>query len=141
MGENMDISKKLLTLLAIFCVIASAGVVCAADADIDSGNDVMGYAADDSGWAGSQYDDGDQGGWAGSQYNEDEQGGWAGSQYNETLGNAAAGEPSNATADSVAQNMTANATSSHTMLSTGNPILALFAVSAVLGGYAVLRRK
>ena len=28
----MDISKKLLTLLAIFCVIASAGVVCAADA-------------------------------------------------------------------------------------------------------------
>ena len=124
----MDISKKLLSLLAIFCVIASAGVVCAADADIDSGNDVMGYAADDSGWAGSQYDDG-------------EQGGWAGSQYNETLENAAAGEPSNATADSVAQNMTANATSSHTMLSTGNPILALFAVSAVLGGYAVLRRK
>lgn len=47
MGENIDISKKL-TLLAIFCVIASAGVVCAADADIDSGNDVMGYAADDS---------------------------------------------------------------------------------------------
>ena len=167
MGENMDISKKLLSLLAIFCVIASAGVVCAADADIDSGNDVMGYAADDSGWAGSQYDDGDQGGWAGSQYNETdqggyagsqynedeqggwagsqyddgEQGGWAGSQYNETLENAAAGEPSNATADSVAQNMTANATSSHTMLSTGNPILALFAVSAVLGGYAVLRRK
>ena len=141
MGDIMNISKKLLTLLAIFCVIASAGVVCAADADIDSGNDVMGYAADDSGWAGSQYNETDQGGWAGSQYNEDEQGGWAGSQYNETLGNAAAGEPSNATADSVAQNMTANATSSHTMLSTGNPILALFAVSAVLGGYAVLRRK
>ena len=41
----------------------------------------------------------------------------------------------------VANTMTANATSSHTMLSTGNPILALFAVSAVLGGYAVLRRK
>jgi LPXTG-motif cell wall-anchored protein len=37
--------------------------------------------------------------------------------------------------------MTANATSSHTMLATGNPILILLGVSAVLGGAAVLRRK
>ena len=110
-----------------YFVIASAGAVCAADADFDCGNDAMGYAADD-------------GGYAGSQYNPDDQGGWAGSQYNETLENTAAGEPVNATTDA-AQNITANATSSHTMLATGNPIIALFAVIAVLGGYAVLRKK
>ena len=147
----MDLSKKLLTLLAIFCVIASAGVVCAAD-----NGDYLGsnYADDMSGYAGSQYEDGgyagsqyqDDGGWAGSQYNaSEENGGWAGSQYNETLENAnatntthvaAAGEPTNATT-----NITANATSSQHMLATGNPILLLVGVCAVAGGYAVLRRK
>lgn len=121
----MNLSKKLLTLLAIFCVIASAGVVCAAD--------------NDGGYVGSDYADG-MGSYAGSNYQDD--GGWAGSQYNETAENAAAnqtapaaGEPTGAT------NMTANATSSHTMLATGNPILILLGVSAVLGGAAVLRRK
>ena len=155
MGDIMVISKKLLTLLAIFCVIASAGAACAADAYGDAGYDELGYADDigewvgsqysddnQTGWAGSQYNDTDQGGYAGSQYNEDDQGGYAGSQYNETLenaaANAAAGEP---VSDSVSQNMTANATSSHTMLETGNPILALLAVGAVLGSCAVLKRK
>ena len=120
--------KKLLTLLAIFCVIASAGAVCAEDVSPD-------------GWAGSQYQD--EGGYAGSQYQDD--GGWAGSQYNETVENAA-GEPGNLTTvsagfENTAINDTANATSFHTMLATGNPILALFAVCAVLGGYTVIRRK
>jgi LPXTG-motif cell wall-anchored protein len=141
----MNLSKKLLTLLAIFCVIASAGVVCAADNDggyvgidyVDDMGDYAGSQYDDGGWAGSQYEDG---GYAGSNYQDD--GGWAGSQYNETAENAAAnqtapaaGEPTGTT------NMTANATSSHTMLATGNPILILLGVSAVLGGAAVLRRK
>ena len=165
MGDIMDISKKLLlTLLAIFCVIASAGAACAADAYGDTGYDELSYADDigewvdspysddnQTGWAGSQYNEDEQGGYAGSQYNEDEQGGYAGSQYdvdeqggyagsqyNETLENVAAGEP---VSDSVSQNMTANATSSHTMLETGNPILALFAVGAVLGSCAVFKRK
>ena len=146
----MDLSKKLLTLLAIFCVIASAGVVCAADNGDNLGtvyaDDMSGYAGsqyEDGGYAGSQYHDG---GWAGSQYNaSEENGGWAGSQYNETLENAnatntthvaAAGEPTNATT-----NITANATSSQHMLATGNPILLLVGVCAVAGGYAVLRRK
>ena len=143
----MDLSKKLLTLLAIFCVIASAGVVCAEDVGSD-GLDT--YGVDEGGYAGSQYDLDDQGGYAGSQYNETEEGGyagsqyqddggWAGSQYNETVENAA-GEPVDATAP-VDANATGNATAPHTMLATGNPIIALFAVFAVLGGYAVLRRK
>ena len=131
----MNLSKKLLTLLAIFCVIASAGVVCAADND--GGYVGSDYADGMGSYAGSQYEDG---GYAGSNYQDD--GGWAGSQYNETAENAAAnqtapaaGEPTGAT------NMTANATSSHTMLATGNPILILLGVSAVLSGAAVLRRK
>ena len=143
----MDISKKLLTLLAIFCVIASAGVVCAEDVGSD-GLDT--YGVDEGGYAGSQYDTDDQGGYAGSQYNETDEGGyagsqyqddggWAGSQYNETAENAA-GEPVDATAP-VDANATGNATAPHTMLATGNPIIALFAVCAVLGGYTVLRRK
>ena len=161
MGDIMDISKKLLALL-VFCVIASAATVCAADvdggngndvvgqADVDggSGNDAVGQADDNGGWAGSQYNQDDQGRYDGSQYNQDEQGGYAGSQYNETSEHAA-GEPTNTTADApvnetadtAAQNMTANATSSHKMLETGNPILALFAVGAVLGAYAVYKRE
>ena len=160
MGDIMNISKKLLTLLAIFCVIASAGAACAADAYGDAGYDELSYTDDigewvgshsddnQTGWAGSQYNENDQGGYAGSQYDVDDQGGYAGSQYNETSEHAA-GEPAsttadapvNETADTVAQNMTANATSSHKMLETGNPILALFAVGAVLGAYAVYKRE
>ena len=183
----MNISKKLLTLLAIFCVIASAGAAFAADAYGDIGYDELSYTDDIGDWVGSQYSDDNQTGWAGSQYNEndqggyagsqydvddqggyagsqynqdeqggyagsqydvDDQGGYAGSQYNETSEHAA-GEPTNTTADApvnetadtVAQNMTANATSSHKMLETGNPILALFAVGAVLGAYAVYKRE
>ena len=119
-------------------------LTCDYEFDRDSGDSFDGYVAtdnvDDLGdYAGSQYDDG---GYAGSNYQDD--GGWAGSQYNETLENQtaqnataiAAGEATNATA-----NMTANATSAHTMLATGNPVLLLLGVSAVLGGAAVLRRK
>ncbi len=160
MGDIMNISKKLLTLLAIFCVIASAGAAFAADAYGDIGYDELSYTDDigewvgshsddnQTGWAGSQYNENDQGGYAGSQYDVDDQGGYAGSQYNETSEHAA-GEPAsttadapvNETADTAAQNMTANATSSHKMLETGNPILALFAVGAVLGAYAVYKRE
>ena len=124
----MDLSKKILAILAIFCVLVSAGAVCAAD---DFGQLGSNYADDDSGYAGSNYEDG---GYAGSNYQDD--GGWAGSQYNETLENAtanAAGEPTNATNATVG--------SVHSMLATGNPILILLAVGAVLGGYVVFKRK
>ena len=186
MGDIMNISKKLLTLLAIFCVIASAGAAFAADAYGDIGYDELSYTDDlgewvgshsddnQTGWAGSQYNENDQGGYAGSQYDVDDQGGYAGSQYNQDeqggyagsqydvddqggyagsqyneTSEHAAGEPAsttadapvNETADTAAQNMTANATSSHKMLETGNPILALFAVGAVLGAYAVYKRE
>ena len=127
----MDIMKKFFVLLAIFCVIGSAATVCAADVGDDLGAQAL-----------NQSDDFD-GGWAGSQYQDD--GGWAGSQYNETLENATANATNTTndtanTAAPVVANQT-NATAPHTMLATGNPILALFAVSAVLGGYTILKRK
>ncbi len=46
----MDLSKKILAILAIFCVIASAGAVCATDN--------LGYADDMGGYDGSNYSDG-----------------------------------------------------------------------------------
>jgi hypothetical protein len=137
----MDLSKKLLTLLAIFCVIASAGVVCAADNGDNLGtvyaDDMSGYAGsqyedggyagsqyqDDGGWAGSQYEDGgyagsqyqDDGGWAGSQYNaSEENGGWAGSQYNETLENANATNTTHVAAAGEPTNATTNITANAT---------------------------
>ena len=117
----MDSSKKILAILAIFCVLASAGAVCAAD---DFGSFGFGYADDNSGYAGSQ--------------------------YNETLENAtanAAGEPTNATnttaqaAGEPVNETNATAGTTHSMLATGNPILILLAVIAVLGGYAAFKRK
>ena len=151
----MDITKKLLTLLAIFCVIASAGVVCAEDVSQD-GYAGSNYDMDQAGYAGSSYDmdqggyagsnyDMDQGGYAGSQYAAGEMGGYAGSQYSQTAENAT-GEPVNETVTApqdvnATGNVTGNATAPHTMLATGNPILALLAVGAVLGGAAVITRR
>ena len=134
----MDLSKKLLTLLAIFCVIASAGVVCAADVS-SNGLDDNQYSIPQEGYAGSQYDENQEGGYTGSQYDVNQEGGYAGSQYNKTVENAA-GEHLTETGN-ITGNTTGNATASHTMPATGNPIMALFAVCAILGGYAIIRRK
>ncbi|WP_296875732.1 hypothetical protein [uncultured Methanobrevibacter sp.] len=166
----MDLSKKIFAILAIFCVLASAGAVCATDnfgyADDMGGyigsdySDNVGYAADDSGYAVNNYQDdtgyaADDSGYAGSNYQDDtgyaaDDSGYAGSQYNETLENAtanAAGEPTNATnttaqaAGEPVNETNATAGTTHTMLATGNPILILLAVIAVLGGYAAFKRK
>ena len=150
----MDFKKTVLTLLAIFCVIASAGVACAEDAN---GND--GYLQDQysDGYAGSQYQDdyGEgqyQDGYAGSQYDGyagsqyQDEGGWAGSQYNETLENATLNQTGNETQNVTDTNTTSpaedtNTTAPHRLPETGNPIVLLLGVSAIAGGYAVLRRK
>ena len=132
--------KTYLVLFMIFCIIGSAAAVCAADA----GDDFDAQALTQS---------------------NDFDGGWAGSQYNETLENATnVTAATNATTTNVtaatnatttnatnATNITANttapvanttnATVPHNMLATGNPVLLLLGVSAVLGGYTVLRKK
>ena len=68
----MDFKKGLLSLLAIFFIVASAGMVCAAEdggfagSDYQYLNDVNGNQSYDGGYAGSNYD----GGYAGSQYSK-----------------------------------------------------------------------
>ena len=152
----MDFNKKILALLAIFCVIVSAGMVCAAD------------VADDGGYAGSNYEDAN--GYSGSQYddNQDLSDDGTGNGEDDTTTYGAAGEPEpgnglplenqtgnitvNATgnttgnvtgnaAGNVTANTTGNATGLHNMLSTGNALIILIVVIAIIGGYAVLRRK
>lgn len=148
----MDLSKKLLSLLAIFCVIASAGVACAAD--VGSGDGVI------DGYAGMQYgaaaddavlEDGiTQDDAAGADTLEpgnglplENQTGPVGNTTSNAVGNATGNATGNSTGHAAGEptNTTGNATANHSMPATGNPILALFAVTAVLGGYAALRRK
>ena len=145
----MDIKRKLLVLLAIFCIIGSAGLVCAAEdggfagSDYQYMNDVNGSQAYDGGYAGSNYD----GGYAGSQYyNNAEPGNGLPleNQTNPFAGNATGNATGNSTHNAAgAANATGNATpatSSHNMLATGNPILALLAVTAIIGGYGIIKR-
>ena len=150
----MDLMKKFLVLLAIFCIIGSAAAVSAADVYDDSGaqlgSDVQandGYDVNQSqiedGYAGSQYQD--DGGWAGCQYNDTDNGltdrPIIDPDYNHT--EPAAGAPvNNTTANaSLSQSVGQNASASHNMPATGNPIFALFAVGAILGGYAVISKR
>ena len=126
----MDLNKKILTLLAIFCVIASAGVVCAAD-----------YG----GYAGSNYQN--MNGVSGSQYYQNnghqvplglESGSALENQTGNATGNAASNITGNTTGNTTSNST--NATSTHTMPATGNPIIGLLAVTSIIGCYAVLRR-
>ena len=138
----MDLTKKLLVLLAVFCLIASAGAVCAADnvtGDVDP--------QDISGVAGSQYQD--EAG-VGNHNDFDIDGDDSHPTAPEIDPDYAHHEPgsTNATGNSTAHaageptNTTGNTTAAHTMHATGNPILLLLGVSAVLGGCGVaLRRK
>ena len=131
----MDLNKKLLTLLAIFCIIASAGVVC---------------AADQGGYAGSNYDMAEADGLEpGNGLPLENQTGYVpldadGNPILNATGNTTGNATQNVTAN-VTSNVTANAThnvtAQHTMPVTGNPIIALLAVTGIIGGYAVLRRN
>lgn len=148
-------------MLAIFCVVVSAASVCAADGDSYDGWAGSHYQ-DYGGYAGSQYSDEYEGGYAGSNYPDD--GGWAGSQYNATAEESvpdrplidpdyahmeAAGEPTNQTGNTTvtaagadtASPAAENTTAAHTLPATGNPIVMLIGVTALIGGCAVLRRK
>ncbi|WP_405305362.1 hypothetical protein [Methanobrevibacter sp.] len=132
----MNLNKKLLTLLAIFCVIASAGIVC---------------AAEQGGYAGSNYDvhTGSSDLEPGNGLPLENQTGYVPLDadgnpiFNET-GNATGNATNNATGNitgNVTGNTTQNVTASNILPVTGNPIIALLAVTGIIGGYAVIRRN
>ena len=140
----MDLNKKLLTLLAIFCLIVSAGVVCAADQDGYAGINYQNM----NGVSGSQYAVAD-GLEPGNGLPLENQTGYVpldadGNPILNATGNTTGNATQNVTAN-VTSNVTANAThnvtAQHTMPVTGNPIIALLAVTGIIGGYAVLRRN
>ena len=141
----MDISKKIITLLAIFCLIASAGAVCAENIDgnatdiYNSQNDLDGNqnTAQESTHIGAPSiapDYAHHEPAAGALENQTTNG----TAYATGNGTAYTGNATNTTA---AHNATHNATNTHQMLATGNPILLLVGVTALIGGYAALRKK
>ena len=139
-GDDMDIMKKFLVLLAIFCVIASAAAVSAED------------VGNNDGYAGINYED--MNGVSESQGNLVDEGTGNESAVNQTSDvglfnvsgslptsqNAPAHSPFNESGNATG-NVTGNTTAQQTMPATGNPILAFLTVCAVLGGYTVIRRK
>ena len=140
----MDLNKKLLTLLAIFCLIVSAGVVCAADQDGYAGMNYQNM----NGVSGSQYAVAD-GLEPGNGLPLENQTGYVpldadGNPILNATGNATGNATHNVTGNvtaNVTGNATHNVTAQHTMPVTGNPIIALLAVTGIIGGYAVLRRN
>jgi hypothetical protein len=157
----MVFSKRLLALLAIFCVIVSASAVCAADLGGYAGSNYQ----DMNGVSGSQYyvNNGnnlepgaglplenqtgyvplDSAGNPIAQTTNNATGHAAGNATAHAAGNATAHAAGNATAHAAVNTTTnsTNATAHTTMLPTGNPIIILLAVFGVVGGYAAIRRN
>lgn len=144
----MRLSKTFIVLLTIFAVVVSAGMVCAEENVGDVADPGVPYyeegttPSDDdlvpTDDAAVPTDDGnstDEGDIAdpGVPYHADGTNS-TGNITNSTIGNA-----TNATSGNVTN--ATNATVGHNLLSTGNPILILIAVLAVLGGGMVIRRK
>lgn len=145
----MKFNKNILAILAIFCIILSAAAVCATEHATDVGADL------------NQTDDGHHGVIIPPDNSHDEARHAAGGDpylnanedgHNGTIippdvahDEAALHNQTNATnhtpaAGGVAQNMTVHASNSK-LPATGNPILALLAISAVLGGATLITRK
>ena len=144
----MEFKSKLFAILAIFCVICSACAVSAADNVSDDGN---GLYLDDS-------EDGHNGTIIPPDFNHNEAAQAAGGDmYDDGVpyhgdGTDPTATPTdnvtgaNVTGNAAGANVTANGnstntTATHTMPATGNPIILLLGVGAIVGGYAVIRRK
>lgn len=132
----MKLNKRVLTLFTIFCVIVSAGAVCATDL-----GDGINYVPDGlEPGAGlpleNQTADGPMNvtGNATTHVTANATG--------NTTANATANTTANATHSSAnATHSPANANHSNTLLATGNPILVLFAVMIIIGSYGLFKRK
>ncbi|WP_407422263.1 hypothetical protein [Methanobrevibacter sp.] len=156
----MNFKDSILVLLMIFCVVLSATAVSAADNNDqyldeshdghdgaiippDNSHDEVKHAAGED-----YYLDGSQDGHNGTiippDYAHNEE---AMMNATNTTCNATGNTTCNATVHAAGENLhnttgnTTNATSTHALLTTGNPILALLAVFAVIGGYSIIRRN
>ena len=153
----MTLKTNILAILAIFCVILSACAVSAADGsadyNIDDGQSVHDdmilppdYAHNEAAQAAGGDDASADNDWT---YSGDPEPGNGMPIENQTYNHDgdAAGNATNATGHAAGENATAaaanatNATAAHSMPATGNPILILLGVGAVLGGAFVLKRK
>lgn len=141
----MEFKNTIFAILAIFCVVLSACAVSAADNTnpVFDGTEIDGSQTNMTDPADLFPDDATDHNAAGDvDGNETHNSMILPPDYahNET----AAMNATNATGHAAGENVTGNATNAtatHTMPATGNPILALLAVGAVLGGACVLRRK
>jgi len=138
-GEKMKLKNKIFAILAIFCLIASTCAVSAADDVNDTFTDDMynGYPTEtpdmpDLNATDDNSSDLDAEAIHDSMVLPPD---YAHSEMNAT----------NATGHTAGENVTTtnttNATQAHTLPATGNPILALLAVGAVLGGAEIYRRR
>lgn len=114
---------KLITLLVVIGLIASVGIVCATE-NVENVNGASGEIAD----TGISHQD-NATNTTGDMYDN-------GVPYHADGTNATGDLPSNSTAG----NATNSTTAAHTLPATGNPILALLAVSALIGVYTIKRK-
>ena len=117
----MELRNTIFAILAVFCVVLSACAVSAADDGTGDFNVTDGQDTHDSMVLPPDYAHGEN------------------ATANAT--NATSDAVGNAAGENVTSGNTTNATASHTMPATGNPILVLLAVGAVLGGAAVITRR
>lgn len=119
----MNFNLKLMALLAIFCVVLSVGFVSATE-NIAGGSDVNGISmSDDNGSVAAVAED------ASGEFADH------GVPYHADGTNATGEIPENSTGNS-----TNSTTTAHNLPATGNPILALLAVSAIIGAYTIKRK-
>ena len=143
----MELKNTIFAILAVFCVVLSACAVSAAD-DVtgDFNATDVGDIHDDMILPPDYAHDEAQNQAAGGDVDGEETHNsmilppdYAHDEANAT--NATTDAVGNAAGENATSGNATNATSSNTMHATGNPILALLAVGAVLGGAAVITRR
>ena len=153
----MELKNTIFAILAIFCVVLSACAVSATDDISDNANDYYldgshdghdgliippDYNHDEAAQhaaGGDRYDNGVPYHDDGTDPTANATGNVTGNVIGNTTGNVTGNVTGHAAGATVTANAT-NATATH-MPATGNPIVALLAVCALVGGYTVLRRK
>lgn len=137
----MNLKIKIMSILAILCVLLSVGSACAADNIATNSDDVLSIDMDNNviGVNESSGDIADEG-IPSHADGTSVTGNASGDLYdngvpNHGNGTHAAGNISNQT-----KNTTNGTTTTHTLPATGNPILALLAVCSLMGIYTIKRK-